>query len=181
MTVWAIFLRGINVGGNKPIKMAELRETAETLGLTGVRTMLQSGNLLASADETDPAALSGRLEAAIESRWSFHTDAIVRTLAQVRDSVDCNPFADRDGIDPRRLLVMFLVEAPAVAVSTDVDGVETEEMVLDGRELYLHYPDGMGRSKVTGARLERALGVRGTARNLNTLARLIDAAEDLQP
>lgn len=182
MTVWIAFLRGINVGGNKPIKMADLRKVAEGLGLDGVQTVLQSGNLLFTADESDPAPLAARLEEAIEAEWGFHSEVIPRTAAELRDAIARNPFAGRDDVDPRRLLIMFLTGAPGGDAAADLAALDTdgEEMVLDGTELYLHYPDGIGRSKLTGARLERSLGTNGTARNLNTLTRVLDAADALE-
>lgn len=178
MTVWVAFLRGINVGGNKPIKMADLRELAGSLGLGDAQTVLQSGNLVFTADAGDPDGLTPRLEAAIEARWGFHSDVILRTAAQVRDAVSRNPFAGRGDVDPRRQLIMFLAGSPAAGAAEDLASIDAgrEEMILDGTELYIHYPDGIGRSKLTGPRLERSLRTAGTARNMNTLARVIGVA-----
>lgn len=175
MTAWIAFLRGINVGGRKPVKMADLRNLAKGLGFEDVQTVLQSGNLLFTAGADEPGPIAAKLEDAIEARWSFRADVILRSLAELSDAIDRNPFAGRDDVDPRRLLIMFLAGVPETNAAPGVDGIEGEEMILDGREMYLHYPDGIGRSKVTGARLERAMGVRGTARNANTLARVVEA------
>jgi uncharacterized protein (DUF1697 family) len=176
MTVWAAFLRGINVGGHKPIKMAELRDVAVSLCLDGVQTVLQSGNLVFAADDGDRAGLATRLEDAIDAHWDFRPRVILRTAAQVDAAIARNPFAGRAGADPRRVLIMFLAGPPAADAEAKLAALDRdrEEIVLDGLELHLAYPDGIGRSKLTGDRLERALGVPGTARNWNTLARVRD-------
>ncbi len=181
MTVWAAFLRGINVGGHKPIKMAELRGVAGALGLDGVETVLQSGNLVFASEDADPDALAARLEDAIDAHWDFRPRVILRTAAQVDAAIARNPFAGRAGADPRRLLVMFLAGPPAADAEARLAALDRdrEEMALDGLALHLAYPDGIGRSKLTGDRLERALGVPGTARNWNTLARVRDLAAAL--
>lgn len=180
MTVFVALLRGINVGGNKPIKMADLRALCAELGLADAQTVLQSGNLVFAAK--GGGGLAGRLEDAIEARFGFRPTVILRTAATLADAIARNPFAGRDDVDPRKLLVMFLADAPDADAAKRLAALDTgpEETRLDGHELYLHYPEGVGRSKLTNALLERAAGVPGTARNWNTLARLHDLADTLE-
>jgi uncharacterized protein (DUF1697 family) len=173
MTVHIALLRGVNVGGRNQIKMAALRELCEPLGLAGAQTLLQSGNLVFASGDRG-AALSSRIADAIERSFGFRTEVILRTADALADTIARNPFAGRDDVDARRLLVMFLAAAPAADADDRLAALDVgrEEARLDRRQVYLHYPDGVGRSKLTNALLERAVGTAGTARNWHTVTRL---------
>lgn len=181
MTTRIALLRGINVGGNKKVAMADLRDMAAGLGLTDVRTVLQTGNLVfGSAGRSSDAALERRLEAAALERLALDTEFFVRTAAEWQRVVERNPFRDEAERDPAHLVVWFLRSAPgaaqARALQAAVTGREMTRVV--GREAYLVYPDGIGRSKLTAAVLDRALGARGTGRNWNTVLKLAASAGD---
>jgi len=167
-------LRAVNVGG-RSLAMSDLRDMLTGLGLGNPRTALQSGNaVFAIRTKTSLEALERKLER--EARERFGTDIafILRSAAQWRALIEHNPFADAADRDPAHLLVMALKVAP------DADAIDAlraayrgpESIHVHGREAYLVYPNGVGRSKLTGSLLERKLGVTGTARNWNTVLKL---------
>ena len=159
MATHVALLRGINVGGHKMLSMAALRETLEGAGYKDVKTLLQSGNVVFTAKKKVS-------EAALEKLAG--TDVIVRSAAEVQSVIDANPFPAEAKKDPGHLLVMFLKE-PA---SVKLEWPGPERIHTNGRELYLYYPNGAGRSKLTGAWIEKKLGTRGSARNWNTVGKI---------
>ncbi len=167
-------LRGINVGGNKKVTMADLRALAESLGLDDARTLLQSGNLVFRAAERATAGLERDLEQATRKRLKLEIDFMVRTAEEWQAIVAANPFAREAQADPGHLLVLCLKSAPvATAVKALADAIPgRERMKARARELYVYFPDGVGTSKLTPALMDRKLGVRGTGRNWNTVLKL---------
>jgi uncharacterized protein (DUF1697 family) len=180
MTVFVSFLRGVNVGGHGTLNMAALKEAYATLGLRDVQTLLQSGNVLFRSNLGDRDALAKRIMQEIERRFDLKIDVIVRALAEVRMIVERGPASPR--LDPRKLHVMFLSAVPdARHQATLVDAHKGPEMLeVRGPEIYLYYPNGVGRSKLSGAFIERKLDVAGTARNWNTLEKIIEAGTKLE-
>jgi len=168
-------LRGINVGGNKQIRMAELKALYESLDFSAVTTYVQSGNVVFDADSADSAELIARIEAAIAQRFGFDVTVLLRSADDLRRILDGNPFP---GVEATRLHVLFLaaLPAPAAIATLNVPVAAGEEWLLAGQELYLHYPNGSGRSKMTGAFFERALSVAASARNWNSVNALYDLA-----
>jgi uncharacterized protein (DUF1697 family) len=170
-------LRAVNVGG-RSMKMADLVVLAGELGCENPRTLLQSGNLVFETELAADAALESGLEAAIEARFGFSVDVVLRTAAEWRDLAAQNPFPEEVFNDPSRLLAMLLKTAPVESALIDlrcrITGRDRIELV--GRNLYLVYPDGIGRSTLAIQVIERRLGTRGTARNWNTVAKLAQMA-----
>ena len=166
-------LRAVNVGGRKVV-MAELRAMLEAMGFVGVRTLLQSGNAAFESD-AKAEALESKLEAAIAQRFGLHSDVMVRTSAELQALLKACPFPEAAKADPARLLVMFLKQAPeAAGVKALQAAVEAmpEQVAVKGREAWRVYPEGVGNSKLTNVFVEKRLGVRGTARNWNTVGKL---------
>jgi len=182
MPVLISLLRGINVGGNKMVKMDALRAVYESLGLRDVQTWLNSGNVVFQAGAADLARLSKRIEAAIERTFDFHCDVILRTTSDLRDVIARNPFAARRDINPSRLLVTFLPSDPGEQARNQVRGMKTdpEELWIDGREFYIYFPDGMARPSLSIEVIEKALKISGTGRNWNTTRKLLEIAEKLE-
>ena len=182
MPVYISLLRGINVGGHKRIKMAELRALYESLGLAGAQTLLQTGNVVFKSDIDDPAQVCKLIEDGIEQQFGFHSQIILRTPDELRGVIERNPLFARSAFDPKKLLVMFLADIPALNAIDDLIEAHTgpESIDIDGREAYLYYPDGMGRSKLSNVLVEKKLGVAGTGRNWNTVTRLNELAEDFE-
>jgi len=174
VTTCIALLRAVNVGGRNLVAMSDLRALVESLGLTGVRTLLQSGNCVFDAGRAAPAELERRLERTAREKLGLDTELFVRTAAEWRDLVAANPFPAEAKSDPGRLLVYCLRDAPtrdaAAALAAAIAGRERAHVA--GRHAWIVYPDGSGRSKLTGAVVERQLATRGTARNWNTVLKL---------
>ncbi|MFA6153637.1 DUF1697 domain-containing protein [Mesorhizobium sp.] len=174
--VFVALFSGINVGGNRIVKMAELRSFFEDLGLSDVATYMQSGNVVFTSSESDTATLTKRIEAAFEKRWGFPSRVMVRDLEWFERLVDENPFADV-AADPTKLHVHALEREPTVAevarLAQKCTGPERFE--VRGDCLYLYAPDGVGKS-VFANLIPRVLGVPGTARNWRSVTALLKLA-----
>jgi uncharacterized protein (DUF1697 family) len=179
MAVYVALLRGINVGGHNPVAMADLRKLLGDLGFSGVRSLLQSGNLVFQSERPAGADLARLLEQETARRLNVSADYIIRTAAQWKKIVARNPFPREAKADPGHLVVMALKSAPPTrsvsALKASFKGPES--IRHDGQQLYIYYPAGIGRSKLTGTLIERSLGCRGTARNWNTVLKLLALCE----
>ncbi len=175
-------LRGVNVGGHNKIKMDALRALYESLKLRDPQTYAQSGNVIFRTDERDLARLTQRVEKGIERSFGFRPAVIVRTASELRDVIARNPFAKRRGIDPSRLLVTFLASDPGAEARDQVRRMKAdpEELWIEGRELYIYFPNGMARPKLSWAALEKTLKTPGTGRNWNTVTKMLEIAERLE-
>ena len=182
MAVIISMLRGVNLGSHHRIKMDALRACYESIKLRDPRTYVQSGNVIFASNEKDFARLAQKVEKAIETAFGFRADVILRTTAELKSVVARNPFAKRKGIEPGKLLVTFLAAEPALEARQAVLGIKAdpEEMYLDGRELYTYYPNGMGRSKLSFTKVEKALRVRGTSRNWNSVLKMLEMAQEIE-
>ncbi len=182
MTVFISMLRGINVGGHNKIKMEELRALYESLGLAQVKTHIQSGNVVFKSKERDPEKLAHRIGDAFEHKFKFRPSLILRTTSEFREALARNPFATRKGIHPGKLLITFLSgepAAPAREKTLKLD-IKPEELHIIGREMFVYFPNGMGRPKFSWSLVEKHLNVSGTGRNLNTVQKLLEMAEALE-
>jgi uncharacterized protein (DUF1697 family) len=162
--------------------MNELRRLYESLGLGQVQTYLQSGNVVFATRATDLRRLARRLEDAIEQTFGFRPAVILRTPSELRATIASNPFAKRDGINPAKLLVTFLAGDPGEEARKQVLAIKTdpEELRIVGRELFIYFPNGMGRSELSPAGIEKILRSPGTGRNWNTVTKLLEIAERLE-
>ena len=184
MTVYVSMLRGVNVGGSGLVKMEPLREAYESVGLADVRTLLQSGNVLFRSGLTDRERLVKRIMQEIERRFDLQVEVVLRTLAEVASIVERGPVLSPRA-DKSKLLVMFLSAVPDAAAQAALrkwhkDKELKELLELRGPEIYLYYPEGVGRSKLTGAVIESKLDTAGTARNWNTLLKLVEVGRSLE-
>jgi len=169
VTTYIALLKGINVGGNRRLPMADLKEALTQAGFESVRTILASGNVVLDAPRTEPAALEARLEAETTERLGVTTDYMVRDAAAWSALIAANPYPDVAASDPGRLLVVVMKTEPDVTkVRAHLDGFDGPERVsIVGREIFIHFPDGMGSSRLSIPRFGN-----GTARNWNTVIRL---------
>jgi uncharacterized protein (DUF1697 family) len=174
MAVHLALLRAVNVGGRRPILMAELRDLLLALGFVGARSLLQSGNLVFRSNARTGTDLEGFLEREAAERLDLYTDFMVRTEEEWKRIVADNPFPEEAKRDPGHLVVMFLKRAPGPkeveALQAAITGPEI--VGIHGREAYMVYPAGIGRSRLTNTFVEKKLGTRGTARNWNTVLKL---------
>ena len=176
MPIFASLLRGINVGGRNMVPMKALVELYAQLGLEDARTLLQSGNVVFRTGSADRAELATRLKQAIAKRFGAEPEIFLRSEKELRAAVASNPFEEAARDDPSHLLIMFFDEKP---IGAPPDWKGPERLQLAGKELYLFYPEGIGRSKLTNAVIERALKAPGTARNWNTVNKLIKLCSEL--
>jgi uncharacterized protein (DUF1697 family) len=184
MTVYVSMLRAVNVGGTSRLKMDALRGVYESLGFADVRTLLQSGNVLFRSGLTDRQQLVKRITQEIERQLDLTVEVILRTLAEVASIVERGPVLSPHA-DKNKLLVMFLAAVPdapaqAALLKWHKDKKMKEMLELRGPEIYLYYPDGVGRSKLTSAVIENKLDTAGTARNWNTLTKLVEVGRALE-
>lgn len=174
MTRWVALLVGVNVGG-RSVPMAELRKVFNDLGYQQVQTYIQSGNVLFEAGTTNETTLLKAIRPALSQAFGWDIAVLLRTLPELEAVLAGNPFLDRQD-DPTKLLVTFLAAEPAsdrLAKLRPPAG-ETGELKLVGREIYLHTPDGYGRSKLNNAHLAKVSGVAATTRNWKSVGKLRD-------
>ena len=179
MTTYVALLRGINVGGNRKVPMARLREVVSEAGFGDVRTYIQSGNIVVTSPSRSVAAITGRLEEAIAGAFGFSVPVVVRSAAQLDAVLAGNPFlVPRPRAGAEHLHVMFLsgVPDPPRVAALDPERSPHDEFELRGQELYLHCPRGVADSKLTNDYLVRTLGVQATGRNWRTVTALHELA-----
>jgi len=179
MPTLIVLLRAVNVAGSGAVAMADLRHHLSAAGYGRVRTVLQSGNIVLDAPDGADAALERRLEAELGARLGLSTTVFVRDLAEWDALIAANPFPGEARRDPSHLLVLAAATPPsAEAVARLVAGHDGPERIAAGtRHLTVYYPDGIGRSKLTNARIERHLGGPVTGRNWNTVSKLRELAQ----
>jgi uncharacterized protein (DUF1697 family) len=178
MTAFVALLRGINVGGNNILPMAELRALLETLGCGDVATYIQSGNLVFRHDGK-AAELSELISGAVNAKFGFRPSVMVLTASEFAAIAETDPFAALVS-DPKFLHVWFLREEATNANTGRMHEIasESEEFRLTESAFYLYAPDGIGRSKLAAA-VEKCLGVPATARNRRTIGKISDLLDAL--
>lgn len=171
MTTYAALLRGINVGGNNKVPMSQLKVLFEELGHADVVTYIQSGNVAFRASRADAPAIEQR----ITEVFGLEVAVVLRTGAELVAAAAGNPFLAKAG-ETKRLYVVFLDKRPGAGAveQLDPDRSPGDRFSLDGRDLYLDLATGAGRTKLTLDYFERKLGVKGTARNWNTVLKLVE-------
>jgi uncharacterized protein (DUF1697 family) len=174
MTTCIALLRAINLGAHNAVPMADLRDLITRLGFGDVRSLLQTGNLVFRSDGRAGTQLERLLEAEAKKRLRLETDFFVRSGQEWRTVIKRNPFPREAQSDPAHLVVMVLKDAPDAksvkALQAAITGSEVVRAV--GEQLYVVYPDGIGRSRLTNAIIQKRLGTRGTGRNWNTVLKL---------
>ena len=167
---WVGLLRAVNVGGRNSAPMARVRAAVATTGATDVRTYVQSGNVVFSSSSRTEARVVDAVETALAAELGFAVPVVVRSAAAMQRVVADNPLLGDDR-DEARCYVLFLADEPTL--EPGVQSVDGEEYALIGRELYVHLPNGLGRSKLLTTTLsERRLGVTATTRNWRTVTTL---------
>jgi uncharacterized protein (DUF1697 family) len=174
---YVALLRGINLGSRNRIAMGPLRELVESLGYTDVKTHLQSGNVVFSGKRKAPTTVARDVERAIEGEFGLAVGVVVRTADELAEVVGKNPMGDREK-DPAKLVVTFLSAAPAAGKvkAIDAERFAPDEFQVVGREIYQWLPRGVHPSKLTNDFWQQQLGVTATARNWNTVTKLLGLA-----
>lgn len=179
MPTHVALLRGINVGGRNRVAMPELRALMAELGHTDVATYIQSGNLVFTSPGADTAALADALEQEIAQRLGVKSEVVVLSKAELARAIADNPFPDEP--DPRRVHAVFrqderspeALRAVAALQQKSRDAGSADEAVIVGRTLFLHTPDGYGRSDLAAQLFRSSARAAGTARNWATVTKLM--------
>jgi uncharacterized protein (DUF1697 family) len=173
MPTYVALLRSVNVAGHGRLAMADLRETFVGLGYADVATYIQTGNVIFRSPTRGAKTLVAEIERQLAVDFGAAPDVILRTVPELAHVVATSPYPVR-GADPSRHHVTFLASAPTKerleAFRPPRSG--RDELVVIGREVYVHTPDGYAETKLTGTYLERHLGVVSTTRNWNTVTKL---------
>lgn len=183
---YVALLRGINVGGNKRVAMADLRAWLEAIGLEQVRTYVQSGNAVfesRQAGKAPAATIERKIEKKIEKQAGFPVRVVVRSREELRKVLERNPFLKRAAVDSAKLHVTFLAESVGAPGREKLMGLPRggDELEIAGSELFLHCPNGYGSSKLGNNVLEKAAGTAATTRNwrtVNALCALCDRSTE---
>jgi uncharacterized protein (DUF1697 family) len=170
VTVFIALLRAVNVGGTGKLPMSHLKQMCEDLGFTAVRTYIASGNVVFASPKSE-AAIKIALEGRLEAYAGKPVGVLVRTAAEMALVASDNPFPDAA---PNRTVAVFLDRAPPADTLAAVRGRKDEQIGLGRREIYIHYGDGMAKSKLVVPAAKT-----GTARNINTVTVLAKMAADL--
>jgi uncharacterized protein (DUF1697 family) len=171
MPTYIAMLRGINVSGQKLIKMERLRTSLEALGFDEVRTCIQSGNIVFKTAKQSADGLAKKIADKILSEFGFPAPVLIRTAAEMSAVVTANPFSKEARIDESKLHVAFLSDSapPAAKKTLAVLAAKPERFQVSGREIYLCFPDGYGSTKLSNSAIEKKLSVSATTRNWKTV------------
>lgn len=174
MAIHIALLRAINVAGRNMLSMSELRDLVGKLGFVEVRSLLQSGNLVFHGNRQEGTELECLLEVETDKQFGVSVDYMIRTAAEWQELIARNPFPAEAKHDPGHLVVMFMkqrvLRKKVVELQSAIRG--PEYLKANDRQLYIVYPAGIGRSKLTNTLIEKKLGVRGTGRNWNTVLKI---------
>lgn len=178
MTTYVALLRGINVSGKNPIKMEALRSLFTTLGYEGVATYVQSGNIVFTGAARSAPKIAETIKRAIVDEFGFEVGVLVRTADELSALAGDNPLRHRNA-DPSKLHVTFLERVPRAAKvkALDPSFAAPDEFAVVGQEVFVHCPNGYGRTKINNTFFEKKLGVAATTRNLRTVQALVDLAD----
>ena len=180
MHTYIALLRGINVSGQKKIKMAELRQQLADLGLEDVRTYIQSGNIVFKSAETNYKVLEEKIKAKIKKDYGFDVPVLVRKAADFQAAIDRNPYLKDENKDPKQIYFTFLSTPPSperIKVMEEKN-YDPELYTIDSTMIYLYVPNGYGRTKLSNNLFEQKLKVEATSRNLRTVRTLLDMANE---
>ncbi|MEH0820092.1 MULTISPECIES: DUF1697 domain-containing protein [unclassified Micromonospora] len=177
MTRYVALLRAVNIGGGSSMVMTELKEVFVSCGFDGVATYIQSGNVVFGCPETDEAAILAEIDRGIKQRWGRNVPVLLRSLAELDAMIAANPYLDVQ-TDHTKLLVTMLSSDPGADKQAALAAPpgETGTLTLLGRDVFVHVPDGYGRSKLSNAFVEKKTGVAGTTRNWRSVLKLRDMA-----
>jgi uncharacterized protein (DUF1697 family) len=181
MPVYIAMLRGINIGPHKRMKMEKLRASCEALGCEQVKTYIQSGNVVLQAAKLSASSLTRKMQQRIVADFGFSSEVILRTREELQKIVIRNPLLKEEGLDPSKLHVVFLSEAPAAEA---IKKLETLTLAPDrvrhsGKEIYFYFPNGVSGSSLWKHNLDRVLSVTATMRNWRTICTLDQMAAEL--
>ena len=176
MKVYIAILRGINVSGQKKIKMQDLHEQLKNLNFYNTRTYIQSGNIIFESEENNSDKIKNSIENCIQDGFGFDIPVIIRTKGEFKEIIDRNPFMKRPQIKLDKLHVTFLSNIPELDKLSDLKNVNflPDEFVISGKEVYIYCPDGYGKTKLNNTFFEKKLAQNATTRNWKTVNKLLE-------
>ena len=174
MGLHVAFLRGINLGKRK-LPMKDLCAMFEAAGCERVRSFIASGNVVFAASAAVAKKVPAQVEAAIVKKYAFESPIVLRTADELREAFEHNPLLEPP-IDPKLIYLGMLAKTPtkAALAKLEPDRFAPDVFVVRGRDIYLRYPNGIARSKLTNAYLDARLGMPSTLRNWNTIGKLVE-------
>ena len=180
MVTYVSMLRGINVGGQKRIKMEELIALYKSLGFNNVKTYVQSGNVIFNAADGDTKGFSNMIEEKIKQVSSFPVAVLLRIPSELQQIINNNPFLEEKGIDNDKLYITFLSNAPTESALIQMKDMhdESDKYVITNKEIYLYCPNSYDRTKFSNDFFERKLDVTATTRNWKTVNTLLKIANN---
>ncbi len=178
MNVYISMLKGINVGGQKQLRMESLRESYEGLGFSRVRSYVQSGNIIFESPEIEPSVLRKRIEAKIEQAYRCQISVFIRQPHEFQSLLAGNPFINDRDVDPSKLHVTFLYHVPSEPWWSEMASPRdsTDEFARSEMAIYLFCPNGYAKTRLSNSFFERRLGMPVTTRNWNTVNALYKIA-----
>lgn len=182
LNTYITLLRGINVSGQKKIKMDELRALYEAIGHQDVQTYIQSGNVLLRSMLASPEKLARGIERAIEKSFGYPVTVLVRTTDDLSKIIRRNPFIKNRSVDPSKLHVTFLAnpaESSLINAAANVDSAD-DEFRVEGKEVFVHCPNGYGRTRLSNTFFESKLKQPATTRNWKTVNTLCEMGKTLE-
>lgn len=169
-------LRGINVGGQKKVRMEDLRKVYEDLGFRDVQSYIQSGNVIFTAGlKTSDQQLAATIEKGVKEKFGFDVPVIIRTSDEMKNIIEANPFLNKENIDKEKLHVTFLADIPEQAKlnNIEMDDYSPDRFIVLNREVFLYCPGGYGKTKLSNTFFERKLNVKATTRSWKTVNKLM--------
>ncbi len=176
METYIAFLRGINVSGQKKIKMADLRRSLELAGLEKVQTYIQSGNLVFQSTEENTSALENKIRERITRDYGFDVPVMVMTANSIAQILEKDPFKDLEGTSYKYYVLLKMKPDPERIAEFEAMRFENEQFVFTDVCVYLYCAAGYGKAKLNNNFIERKLKVVATTRNLNTLTKMMALA-----
>jgi len=176
--IYIALLRGINVSGQKSIKMADLTKLCDSLEFKNISTYLQSGNIIFEYETTDSSIIADNIKRAMRKKYGFDVDVIVRTAHELEKIISGNPLIQKSNIDAYKLHITFLLSHPQDQNSSTIEMAkeDNEFFIIKDREVYLYCPNGYGRTKLNNQAIEKKLKTPATTRNWKTAHTLLEIA-----
>lgn len=179
MSCYIALLRGINVSGQKKIKMADLRAHLAELPFTSVQTYIQSGNIVFETTEADPKKLESLIREKIAEKYDFQVPTLVKQAAELKEALETNPFHAEASAEPKKMYFTFLADEPENEKVAAIQAIDyhPEQWALQKKTIFFYSPNGYGRAKLNNNFFEKKLKVAATTRNLRTTRILVEMAE----
>lgn len=177
---YVALLRGINVSGQKMVKMDALKKTFEDIGFKSIKTYIQSGNVVFDYEGIETTEIVNMIEKKINDVFGFSVNTIVRSGVEIEDIIKSNPFIKEENVEIDKLHVTFLKELPQASIisSLELKKEEEEKFSIISKEVYLYLPNGYGRTKLNNNIFEKKLKTSATTRNWNTINKLLQMVKE---